>query len=69
MSEYDAEAYAKFYTRIEKPTNLLRVVLEGLQARSAERQWLRHQTAGDVDESKLIEGEEIYSLRRSLALA
>lgn len=30
--------------------------LPGLEARGRERQWVRHQTSGDVDEGKLIEG-------------
>lgn len=32
------------------------VVYFVFQAKSKERQWLRHQTYGDLDEAKLIEG-------------
>lgn len=37
----------------------LRVILNSLQAKSQERQWVRHQTSGELDDSKLIEGKEI----------
>lgn len=37
----------------------LRVILNSLQAKSQERQWVRHQTSGELDDSKLIEGNEI----------
>jgi hypothetical protein len=56
MSAHDADAYGKLRERIAKQISLLKVVIDGLQARSGERQWLRHQTTGDVDEAKLIEG-------------
>lgn len=35
----------------------LRVILSNLQAKSKERQWVRHQTSGELDDMKLIEGE------------
>jgi len=35
------------------------VILNSLQAKSQERQWVRHQTSGELDDSKLIEGKEI----------
>jgi len=35
------------------------VILNSLQAKSQERQWVRHQTSGELDDSKLIEGNEI----------
>lgn len=37
----------------------LRVILNSLQAKSQERQWVRHQTSGELDDGKLIEGKEI----------
>lgn len=35
------------------------MILNSLQAKSQERQWVRHQTSGELDDSKLIEGNEI----------
>ena len=34
----------------------LRNILEALHAKGKERQWLKHQSYGDLDESKLVEG-------------
>jgi hypothetical protein len=40
----------------------LRVILNSLQAKSKERQWLRHQTSGELDDTKLIEGKDILRI-------
>lgn len=40
----------------------LRVILSNLQAKEKERQWLRHQTSGELDDFKLIEGINSYYL-------
>lgn len=34
----------------------LRVILGNLQAKAKERLWMRHQTTGELDDTKLIEG-------------
>lgn len=36
------------------------MILNSLQAKSKERQWVKHQTSGELDDTKLIEG--IYKL-------
>lgn len=56
MSEYEAEVYEKFYSRIHRQVQSLRVLLDSLQAKGQERNWVRHQTSGDLDDGKLIEG-------------
>ncbi|XGW33259.1 hypothetical protein V3C99_017601 [Haemonchus contortus] len=56
MSEYDADAYMTFWNKIEKHSNHLRSIIEQLEAKKKERQWARHQTSGDLDDGKLIEG-------------
>ena len=56
MSEYDAEMYESFSSRVRRQVQSLRVILDSLQARSQERVWLRHQTSGELDDTKLIEG-------------
>ncbi|XP_049790817.1 von Willebrand factor A domain-containing protein 8 [Schistocerca nitens] len=56
MSDYDAKLYGQFSEAIAPQVRRLRVILSSLQAKSKERQWLRHQTAGELDDSKLIEG-------------
>ncbi|KAJ1354637.1 hypothetical protein KIN20_011630 [Parelaphostrongylus tenuis] len=56
MSEYDAEAYMSLWNKIEKHSSHLRTIIEQLEAKRKERQWARHQTSGDLDDGKLIEG-------------
>lgn len=56
MSEYDAEMYESFSSRVRRQVQSLRVILDSLQARGKERVWLRNQTSGELDDGKLIEG-------------
>ncbi|XP_063429829.1 von Willebrand factor A domain-containing protein 8-like [Mytilus trossulus] len=56
MSEYDAETYEKFSGSVRSQVQSLRVVLDSLQAKGKERQWLKNQSYGDLDDGKLIEG-------------
>ncbi|CAD5122119.1 DgyrCDS10568 [Dimorphilus gyrociliatus] len=67
MSEYDGEMYDRFSQAVQRQVQSLRVILENLQAKGKERQWLKHQSHGDLDETKLIEGlageKSIYKRR------
>lgn len=67
MSEYDADTYEKFSGSVRSQVQSLRVVLDSLQAKGKERQWLKNQAHGDLDDSKLIEGltgeKSIYKRR------
>ncbi|KAK0097221.1 hypothetical protein PV326_002877 [Microctonus aethiopoides] len=68
MSEYDHKLYSQFSDAVYKQIKSLRVILSSLQAKSNERQWLRHQTSGELDDTKLIEGltgEKTIYRRRS----
>ncbi|XP_012262209.2 von Willebrand factor A domain-containing protein 8 [Athalia rosae] len=56
MSEYDHHLYTQFSDAVNKQVKALRVILGSLQAKSKERQWSRHQTSGELDDTKLIEG-------------
>ena len=56
MSEFDAEMYESFSSRVRRQVQSLRVILDSLQARGKEREWLRNQTSGELDDGKLIEG-------------
>ncbi|XP_046413785.1 von Willebrand factor A domain-containing protein 8 [Neodiprion fabricii] len=56
MSEYDHNLYSQFSNAVHKEVKALRVILGSLQAKSNERQWCRHQTSGELDDTKLIEG-------------
>ncbi|XP_014598623.1 PREDICTED: von Willebrand factor A domain-containing protein 8 isoform X1 [Polistes canadensis] len=56
MSEYDHKLYSRFSDAVAKQVQALRIILSSLQAKSNERQWCRHQTSGELDDTKLIEG-------------
>lgn len=56
MSAYDHKVYEEYSVPVRKQVQQLRVVLNSLQAKSKERHWQKHQTAGELDDAKLIEG-------------
>ncbi|XP_043215151.1 von Willebrand factor A domain-containing protein 8-like isoform X2 [Amphibalanus amphitrite] len=56
MSEHDAAMYDQMSGNVRKQVQSLRVLLSSLQAKGKERQWLKHQTSGELDDAKLIEG-------------
>jgi len=56
MDPVDAELYEQFSASVQKQVQSLRVILGSLQAKGKERQWMKHQTFGDLDDTKLIEG-------------
>lgn len=56
MNIDDAGEYETLLDQVKTEVNQLRVILQGLQAKAQERTWLRHQTSGDLDENKLVEG-------------
>lgn len=72
MSEHDAKTYNELYARIEKQSRTLRTVIDSLEAKEKERQWVRHQTTGDLDDAKLVEGvtgeKTIYRLTLPIPL-
>lgn len=68
MSEYDHGLYSQFSDAVQREVQALRVILGSLQAKSNERQWCRHQTSGELDDTKLIEsltGEKTIYRRRT----
>ncbi|TRY92386.1 hypothetical protein DNTS_024700 [Danionella cerebrum] len=56
MSEYDASTYDRFSAAVRRQVQSLRIILESLQAKGKERQWLRNQALGELDDAKIIEG-------------
>ncbi|XP_072473221.1 von Willebrand factor A domain-containing protein 8 isoform X2 [Notamacropus eugenii] len=56
MSEYDAETYERFSSAVRRQVHSLRIILDNLQAKGKERQWLRHQSSGELDDTKIIDG-------------
>ena len=56
MSEYDGDLYEKYSLGVRRQVQGLKVILDSLQAKGKERQWLKHQSHGELDDAKLIEG-------------
>merc|ERR1712241_766640 len=67
MSEHDAAMYEQFSSQVRKQVQTLRMIISGLQAKAKDRQWLKNQTSGELDDTKLIEGitgeKSIYKKR------
>ncbi|GFO45308.1 von Willebrand factor a domain-containing protein 8-like [Plakobranchus ocellatus] len=56
MSEYDGRLYEQYSASVRRQVQSLRVILDSLQAKGKERQWIKHQSHGELDDAKLIEG-------------
>ncbi|CAB1421072.1 unnamed protein product [Pleuronectes platessa] len=70
MSEYDASTYKRFSSAVMRQVQSLRIVLDSLQAKGKERQWLKNQALGELDDAKIIDGltgeKSIYKRRGEL---
>ncbi|XP_061647340.1 von Willebrand factor A domain-containing protein 8 isoform X2 [Phyllopteryx taeniolatus] len=70
MSEYDATTYERFSSAVRKQVQSLRIILDALQAKAKERQWLKNQALGELDDAKIIDGltgeRAIYKRRGEL---
>ena len=56
MAEVDDRLYERLYKIVSKQITQLRVVLEGLEAKEKERVWVRNQNAGELDDTRLVDG-------------
>ena len=56
MSPYEAQLYDRFYQPVAAEVEQLRVVLQSVEARAHEREWLKLQSFGDLDDSRLVDG-------------
>jgi hypothetical protein len=56
MGAKDASIYSSIYDRVRHEINLMREVLNGVQTKQNEREWIRFQTAGDFDDGRIIDG-------------
>ncbi|KAF7665107.1 hypothetical protein LDENG_00155060 [Lucifuga dentata] len=70
MSEYDAATYERFSSAVRRQVQSLRIILDNLQAKGKERQWLKNQALGELDDAKIIDGltgeKAIYKRRGEL---
>jgi hypothetical protein len=55
MSEHEHDLYSKYLENVRKPIQQLRNILDGIEAKTKERQWLKNQTMGDLDDTRLVE--------------
>ena len=56
MGEKDASIYSAIYDRVRHEINLMREILNGVQTRQNEREWIRFQSAGDFDDGRIVDG-------------
>lgn len=56
MTKYDHKVYEQFCVPVRSQVKELRIILNALQAKSKERHWQKHQTTGELDDTKLVEG-------------
>ncbi|XP_040173363.1 von Willebrand factor A domain-containing protein 8 [Anopheles arabiensis] len=56
MSPYEHKVYEQYAEPVRRQVQQLRITLQALQARARERQWQRHRSAGELDDTKLVEG-------------
>ena len=56
MSAEQERFYSDLYQNVQSQIQQLRTVLESVEAKEKERVWIRHQSEGELDESRLVEG-------------
>ncbi|KAJ9470157.1 hypothetical protein DIPPA_32734 [Diplonema papillatum] len=56
LANLDASAYARLCDAVKAEVKTLRSVLEAVEAKEKERIWATHQTAGDLDDNRLVDG-------------
>lgn len=56
MGKTDYKTFINFKAKVDREIDQLRTVFDELSRRSKERVWLRHQSQGDLDDAKLVDG-------------
>ncbi|TPX40629.1 hypothetical protein SeLEV6574_g06527 [Synchytrium endobioticum] len=56
MSAKDMESFIKYRDNVRREVYELRTILEAAEAKCRERVWLKNQTTGDIDDTRLVEG-------------
>jgi MoxR-like ATPase len=56
MSEQEYETYLRFATPIQEDIAKLKSILDSVDLRSSERSWLKKQSYGEMDDTRLIDG-------------
>src|SRR5947199_7116567 len=53
MTQADSELFKSYLANVQREIRELRVILESIEAKNNERIWLKNQSSGDVDDTKL----------------
>jgi len=56
MSDFEDALYRRFYDPVANEIAQLRVVLQGVEARAQEREFLKMQPHGELDDARLVDG-------------
>ncbi|CAO3686219.1 unnamed protein product [Umbelopsis ramanniana] len=56
MTQADSKLFRTYLDNVRREVRELRVILESIEAKNKERVWLKNQTSGDLDDTKIIEG-------------
>ncbi|KAG7399848.1 von Willebrand factor A domain-containing protein 8 [Phytophthora boehmeriae] len=70
MTDREWETYQSYFARVEHESAQLRAVLANLESVAQERNWLRHQSSGELDDGKLVDGvagERLVFKRRGVS--
>ncbi|RLN52820.1 hypothetical protein BBJ29_000770 [Phytophthora kernoviae] len=70
MTDREWETYQSYFTRVEHESAQLRATLANLESVAQERNWLRHQSSGELDDGKLVDGvagERLVFKRRGVS--
>ena len=55
MSSHDAALYQQYLGKVRQQIAALKGTLTGMESKGTERSWLRHQSTGELDDSKLVD--------------
>ena len=53
MTQADSDLFKSYLANVQREIRELRVILESIEAKNNERIWLKNQSSGDVDDTKL----------------
>ncbi|KAI8064375.1 AAA domain-containing protein [Gongronella butleri] len=56
MNRGDYDMFQRYMENVRREVRELRVILESVEAKNKERVWLKNQSSGDLDDTKIIEG-------------
>ena len=70
MSSHDAALYQQYLSKVRQQIAALKGTLTNMETKGSERSWLKHQSTGELDDSKLVDsisGDKNVFVRRGEA--